>query len=143
MATAKATVEANCSPETFLSVVTDFERYPEFLEDMVDARIRAQGEGYWEVCFGLHIVRRLEYTLRLEKVSADRVEWCLVEGIFRANNGSWTLESLDGGTRCRANYEVEIQLGMYVPRTLMKTLVGRSLPEMLDGFREQAESATS
>ena len=102
MAHATATVEADCSPETFLSVVTDFERYPEFVEDVVDARISGRGEGYWEVDFGLHIVRRLEYTLRLEMVSPERLEWSLVEGIFRVNNGSWSLEALEGGTRCRA-----------------------------------------
>ena len=48
---------------------------------------------------------------------------------------------MENGRGCRATYEVEIQMGMYVPRTLMKTLVGRSLPEMLEKFKEQAEAA--
>ena len=138
MASATASIEASCSPAAFLSVVTDFERYPEFVEDLVDVRIRSHGENVWEVAFGLQIVRRLEYTLRLEQVSPTRVQWSLLEGVFRANSGSWTLEPLENGG-CKATYEVEIQLGMYVPKSLMKTLVGRALPQMLQRFRDRAE----
>ncbi len=141
MASATASIEAACSPAAFLAVVTDFERYPEFVDDLVDVRIRSHGEGVWEVAFGLQIVRRLEYTLRLEQVSPTRVQWSLLEGVFRANSGSWTLEALEDGG-CKATYEVEIQLGMYVPKSLMKTLVGRALPEMLERFREQAEQTS-
>ena len=112
----------------------------ESLDEIVDTRIINAENDVWEVAFALHIVRRLEYTLRLVRSGDSRVEWSLVEGVFRVNTGSWTLEALDDGSRTRAVYEVETQVGMYVPRTLMKTLVSRSLPDMLERFKNRAEN---
>ncbi len=140
MAHATESIEINCPPQQLMSVITDFGRYPEFLSEIVDARILSEEPGVWEVAFALQIVRRLEYTLRLERTTPLKIQWCLVEGIFRVNTGSWTLESLDGGSRTLAVYEVETQVGMYVPRSLMKTLVSRGLPDMLGRFKTRAES---
>jgi len=140
MAHATESIEIDCPPDRLLAVITDFGRYPEFLPEIVDAKVISEEEDAWEVAFALQIVRRLEYTLRLEQPTPLKVQWALVKGIFRVNTGSWSLESLDNGTRTRATYEVETQVGMYVPRSLMKTLVSRSLPDMLGRFKKRAEA---
>ena len=140
MAHATQSIEMSCSPQQLLSVITDFGSYPQFLPEIVETRIVSEADGVWEVAFALKIVRKLDYTLRLVQPDPMRVEWSLVEGVFRVNSGSWSLESLDDGTRTRATYEVETQVGMYVPRALMNTLVSRSLPDMLTRFKTRAES---
>ena len=140
MAHATESIEIDCPPDRLLAVITDFARYPEFLPEIVDAKVISEEAGVWEVAFALQIVRRLEYTLRLEQPTPLKVQWSLVEGVFRVNTGSWSLESLDEGSRTCATYEVETQVGMYVPRSLMKTLVSRSLPDMLGRFKKRAES---
>lgn len=125
-----------------MAVLTDFVEYPEFLPHMRGARVLAETDDSWEVAFTLEIVRRLDYTLRLRR-STDaegrlRLDWGLVQGVFRSNDGSWTLEAAPGGTR--AIYDISIQLGMFVPRSIQNTLLRSGLPGTLDAFKERAES---
>jgi ribosome-associated toxin RatA of RatAB toxin-antitoxin module len=128
-----------CSPEKLLSVITNFEAYPRFIPEMVSAKIIQQTGDVWEVSFGIHVVRRLDYTLRLTQVNPHRVEWKLVTGVFRSNEGAWQLTPMDEGTRTHAEYTVDIQVGMFLPGSLVRSLVGKSLPSMLKKFKEQAE----
>ena len=141
MPSASKSVEIDVSPEEFMKVVLDFESYPEFIPEMVAAKIVGQTGDVWEVAFGIHMVRRLDYTLKLTKASPTRVEWKLVTGVFKKNQGSWNLRPLDGGTRTHADYTVDIQVGMFLPGSLVKTLVGKSLPSMLQTFKARAEKA--
>ena len=140
MPSASRTIEIDVTPEAFFSVITDFESYPDFIPEMVSAKIVRQTGDIWEVAFGIHVVRRLDYTLRLVKVSPTRVEWSLVSGVFRSNNGSWQLTALADGQRTKAEYTVDIQVGMFLPGSLVRSLVGKSLPAMLTKFKARAES---
>ncbi len=125
-------------------VVMDFEAYPSFLETTTRAQVLREGRGAWEVRFWLRLVRELRYTLELlerpgSAPGAVRIEWTLVEGAFRANDGSWELIP-EGPGSTRANYEVDLKLGMYVPRSILNTLLEVSLPANLEAFRSRAEA---
>ena len=64
----------------------------------------------------------------------------LVKGkLTKANDGSWTLEDLDGG-RTRAEYQVEASFGWMVPKALIAKGIETQLPKMLDAFKTRAES---
>ncbi len=141
MPSATRTVEIDCSPERFLSVIRDFESYPSFIPEMVSAKIVQQTGDVCEVSFGIHVVRRLDYTLRLTQVTPHRIEWRLVSGVFRSNNGSWQLTPLADGSRTRAEYTVDIQVGMFLPGSLVRSLVGKTLPSMLQKFKARAEAS--
>ncbi len=140
MPTARHSIEIDASREDLLAVITDFPAYPDFLPDMVDAQVISAGDGSWEVRFGLHLIRRLDYTLRLVQEGPNRIRWNLIEGIFRKNNGGWEIEVLEEGKRVRAHYDIEIQVGMFLPGSLVNTLVQKSLPDMLGRFKKRAES---
>jgi ribosome-associated toxin RatA of RatAB toxin-antitoxin module len=140
MPSATRSVEINCSPERFLAVVRDFESYPVFIPEMVSAKILQETGDVSEVAFGIHMVRRLDYTLRLTQVTPHRIEWCLVSGIFRSNNGSWQLTPLGDGSRTHVEYKVDIQVGMFLPGSLVRSLVGKTLPSMLQKFKARAEA---
>lgn len=139
MPSATREIEINVPPDVLMSVITDFESYPEFIPEMVSARVVRQHGDTWEVAFGIHVVRRLDYTLRLAKVSPTRIEWELVTGVFKSNQGSWNLVGLDEGKRTHAEYSVDIQVGMFLPGSLVRSLVGKTLPAMLKKFKERAE----
>ena len=140
MPSATKTVEMNVSPEKLISVITDFESYPAFIPEMKSAKVVRSGDGFWDVKFSVQMIRSLEYTLHLEQVSPYSVRWSLLEGVFKANNGSWELEEINGGAGTRATYTVDIQVGMFLPKTVVRSLVGKSLPIMLGQFRKRAES---
>ncbi len=140
MPSAVARIEAAVPPERFLAVILDFERYAEFLPQIERARVIREEPDAWEVRFQLHFIRPVSYVLRLERDGPLGVRWSLVEGLFRVNEGSWRLEPLDGGARTRATYRITIQLDAYLPGSLVRSLVERDLPELLERFRARAES---
>lgn len=140
MPSATREIEIDVTPEELMGVITDFESYPEFIPEMVSARVVRQHGDTWEVAFGIHVVRRLDYTLKLIRVSPTRIEWKLVSGVFKSNEGSWNLVALEGGTRTHAEYSVDIQVGMFLPGSLVRSLVGKTLPAMLAKFKDRAES---
>ena len=140
MPSASTTVDINVAPEKLLSVITDFASYSSFIPEMKECKIVSSGEGTWDVCFKIHMIRSLEYTLRLVQRSPTHVEWSLVSGVFKSNNGSWRLEPINGGSVTRATYSVDISVGMFIPKTVVKNLVGKSLPVMLGQFKRRAES---
>jgi ribosome-associated toxin RatA of RatAB toxin-antitoxin module len=140
MPSARHSIEIDASSENLLAVITDFEAYPDFLPDIVDAKVVSAEDGSWEVRFALHLIRRLDYTLRLVQENPHRIRWTLIEGLFRKNSGGWEIEVLEEGSRVRAHYDIEIQVGMFLPGTLVNTLVQKSLPDMLACFKTRAEA---
>ena len=140
MPSASTTVDIDVSPEKMLSVITDFAAYPSFIPEMKEADIVKSADDTWDVCFKIHVIRSLEYTLRLVQRSPTHIEWSLVSGVFKSNNGSWKLVPIRDGAGTRATYSVVISVGMFIPKTVVKNLVGKSLPSMLGHFKRRAES---
>ena len=132
-------IEIDASPERVMSVITDFAAYPDFLPEMQSADVLRSAPGEWEVRFTVKVIRELTYSLRLVLTEPGRLDWTLIEGTFKANDGSWTLESLDGGARTRASYRLDLQVGMFVPGNIVRSLTERSLPETLARFKAESE----
>lgn len=142
---ATRTIEVDAPVAAMMAVLTDFERYPEFLPEIERARTLARENTAWEVSFTLSLIRRFHYTLRLLREpgaspGAERLSWSLVEGSFRANSGAWDLEPLDGGARCRATYTIDLRTGMYVPAAIINSLLTERLEQMMASFRTRAEA---
>jgi ribosome-associated toxin RatA of RatAB toxin-antitoxin module len=133
------TVDIDASPERVMEVITDFRAYPDFLPEMEAVQLLRESEDEWEVRFAVRVIRRLTYTLRLARGGPLKLEWSLIEGAFKANDGSWTLEELDEGARTRATYGIDLQVGMFVPGNIVRSLTERSLPETLARFKAEAE----
>lgn len=141
MPVAQRSIDIDVPPARVMEVVTDFAAYPRFLADMNESTVlRTEPGGVWVVRFAVQVIRRVEYTLRLVKVSETQVRWSMVEGAFKANNGGWDLEPLDDGTRTRATYTLDLDLGMFVPGSVLKTLLEHNLPATLQAFKQRAEA---
>lgn len=140
---ARGAVVVEAPPAQVLAVVTDFARYPAFVPGVRAARVVAREDHAWEVAFGVHLARRLDFTLRVleHPPAADgevRVSWSLVEGGLMGCEGAWTLRPLDGA-RTEAAWALDVQVQAFVPRVLSNTLERRGVPALLDAFRRQAE----
>ncbi len=141
MPVAQKTVVIDVPAEKLMAVICDFASYPRFLPDMEEATVLRAEPGRWVVKFAVRIIRRVEYTLQLVRESDTRLSWTLVEGAFKSNTGGWVLEPLDGGARTRATYTLELDIGMFVPGSVLKTLLEHNLPATLDAFKARAEAA--
>ncbi len=138
MAGAEQSIVIEVPREFFLSVVTDYERYPDFLTDMKHVSVVSVDGHVVDVDFVLHLVKRIEYRLRLSATPPTGLSWTLVEGMFQRNEGGWVLESVELGTR--ATYRIDVGVGVFVPGSIVNRLVGQTLPETLRAFKERAEA---
>ena len=138
MPTAHHTIEMRAPSQVVMATITDFGAYPSFLPDIESAEILRQGDGEWEVRFTLRLIRQLVYTLKLTQVGPTLLRWTLLEGAFRANAGRWELTPL-AEDLTRADYHIDVSVGMYVPGNIVRSLVDRGLPETLSRFKAEAE----
>lgn len=141
MAKAERQIEINAPIETVWKVITDYERYPEFLPDAKRVVARNRQGNTLELENELSIVgTSVKYTLRMNESPPKSVTWSLISGAFmKSNDGAWHLESISP-ERTRARYSVDVGVGMLVPKTIVNALVDTSLPKMLDAFKQRAES---
>ncbi len=142
MARAHASVEVAVPPPAVMAVLTDLERYPDFLPWVqaveVLRRERGDTEDVWEARFDLVLVRPLSFVLRLVRSGEARLSWTLVEGPLRVDDGAWTLEPRAGGQRTRLDYDIELQPTAYVPGSVLESLRLRELPALLRLVGEEA-----
>ena len=142
MAGASREIEIDAKPQTVFEVVTAYESYPELFDEIVEAEVLSRTDRIVECRFGVEIAKkRFTYTLRLEQTPFEKTRWSLIAGDFKKNNGGWDFRPLDGGSRTHVTYTVEIDLGMFIPQFIVNSLVGASMPKMLDTVKRRAEQA--
>jgi len=124
--------EVDLSAEDLMAVIVDFASYPDFLPTIRKITIQLKGPPVWEVRFVTHLIRRLEYTLRLERHDGHRLSWSLLEGVFVRNSGAWELEPMKNG--CRVTYRLTMQLDTYLPTAISRSLQQTSLPQTVEAF---------
>ena len=139
MNVARHTVEIDAPPHRVYALITDFEAYPDFVPNQSATTVLSHAGQTWQVRFELSVARKLEYVLDLEGTPDERLEWRLVQGdMMKANEGRWILEALPDG-RTRATYELEVALKGFVPRSVSRLLIERTLPANMQAFKAEAE----
>jgi ribosome-associated toxin RatA of RatAB toxin-antitoxin module len=140
MAQASKSIVIDVPPEKFFEVVTDYEKYAEFLPEVKKVKVEAGQGAIKEVTYTVDIKAKvINYTL---KHTADRpttVTWTMIKGeMMKGNDGSWTLKpSANGGTE--ATYAIDLKLSALVPGFIEKALAEQQLPGMLANFKARAE----
>lgn len=130
----------NAPIEKAFAVITDYEKYAEFLPEVKRTRISERQGTEVKVHYEVDVVKTIKYTVRMKEEKPNRVSWSFVEGEFmKDNKGSWVLEPA-GENQTKATYTVEMALGPLVPKAIVNTLVETSLPKMLDSFKKRIES---
>ena len=133
------TVDFDVPPDRVYALITNFESYPGFVPNQSGATVLSQEQDQWRVRFELKVARTLSYVLDLKGVPNKSLRWTLVEGdMMRTNEGGWRLEALEGG-RTRATYEFEVALKGFVPRSVSRLLMERTLPANMQAFKAEAE----
>jgi len=126
--------------EKVFGIITDYEKYVEFLPEVKRIQISARSGNQVEVQHEVAMIKTVRYTLRLTEDKPSRVSWSLVKGeLMRQNQGSWLLEA-QGDGRTQATYSIEMTFGPLVPRAIVNALVETSLPKMLSAFKARAEA---
>lgn len=136
MAEAQTTKLFNCTPEEFYQIVSDYEKYPEFLSEVKDTKILKSEGGKKLVEFQVSVIKDFSYKLWISEEPNKKISWVFDSGdIFKVSNGHWILEDEAGKTR--ATYWVEAKFNMFVPGPIAKALVSVNLPNMVAAYEKR------
>jgi len=140
MSEVKRTVTFNAPIEEVFKVITDFETYPEFLEETKDVIIDKKTKKEVIASFTLQLMAKIQYTLKLALLKPTSVKWELVKGqMMKHNSGSWKLKKLSP-KKTQATYTIDVGFGPLVPKSISNVLIDNNLPTMLESFKERIES---
>ncbi len=140
-ATLSITVEA--APEAVYAVATDFERYPEWAEDVKrievherDADGRALEVEYRAAAFG----RSTTYTLRYDYSRAPGLlSWFQTAGdLTESLSGQYRFEPLGDATK--VTYDLEVELMVPIPAFVKARAAQRIQVQALRELKARAES---
>jgi len=138
MAAASTTEIFPCSIEQFYSLITDFEKYPEFLSEVKACRTLKKEGAKKLVEFEVSVIKSFTYRLWVSEEAPKKLSWTLESGdIFKTSVGSWELASLDGKTQ--AKYAVDATFKVFVPGPVAKALVNVNMPNMMKAYHARVK----
>ena len=130
----------DASPDKVMSVISDFERYPEFLPEIRAAEVLERSGAVTTVRFELRMLMKVSYSLRLTQQGSDSLSWELVDSkLLKKNSGKWTLEPLEG-QQTSVNYTIDLELAGKLPASVNQKMAGQALPDTLGRFKARVES---
>src|SRR5262245_55302807 len=139
MATTTTSIEIRAPIKKVYEVITHFTDYPKFLSGSKGAKVLKKSGNRLEVEFKIEVIKTIAYTLEIHLSPPKGFTWSLVKGDFmRSNEGAWKLEEKKKGVTL-ATYEIDIDFGLLVPKSISNLLIGQNLPTMMKEFKERAE----
>ncbi|MCB9593782.1 MAG: SRPBCC family protein [Sandaracinaceae bacterium] len=143
MPIAKSTLETFVSPEELKEVILDFEKYPEFMDEVTKVEVLERSDSSITAKFHVHVAfagfdLKSTYTTKYA-ITDDTVSWELVESTdISKMNGKWVFTETEDG-ECKADYEAELETNMAIPPEVQAAFVEESLPKLMEAFRDRAE----
>jgi coenzyme Q-binding protein COQ10 len=139
MAQAQFSESFNCSAEQFYKIVSDYEKYPEFVTGVSSVKITKNSGDEKEMEYAVSIVKSFKYKLKVQEKAPTTVSFTFLSGeMFKTMNGKWVI--LPDGEKCKVDYSVEATFGMLVPGFMADQLVKVNLPIMVANFKARIKN---
>lgn len=141
MAAIEKTENFNCTPEQLFSILADYEKYPDFLGDVKDIKILKKTKTYIIVEYTISIIKDITYQLRVKEKKNKSISWTLESGfLFKKLDGSWDIkDSKEKKGTTEVVYKVDMQLRLFAPKLIEKTLVEVNLKTMMKAFKKRVK----
>lgn len=137
---AQRTITINAPVEKCWAVISDYERYPEFLPEVKKIKTNNRRGSEVDVQYEAEVVKVIKYTVHMKEEGPKKLRWSFIDGEFMKNNqGGWDLEDAGNGTT-KATYSIEVEVGMLVSKTIVNALVDTQLPKLLENFKKRIEA---
>ena len=138
MAKASTTEVFNCSVDQFFKIISDYEKYPEFLAEVKSCKVLKKEGSKKLVEYSVQVMKNFKYQLWMTEKAPSSITWDFASGdIFKTSIGSWELK--DEAGKCRATYTVEATFSMFVPGPIAKALVSVNLPNMMSSYTKRVK----
>lgn len=139
MAAASTNETFPCTPEQFFAIVSDVEKYPEFLSEVKQCKILKTDGNKKLVEFTVSVIKTFSYRLWITFEEPKRLSWTLESGdLFKTSTGSWDLSDVGGKTL--AKYAVDATFKVFVPGPVAKALVNVNLPNMMKAYQSRVKA---
>jgi coenzyme Q-binding protein COQ10 len=136
MAKASTTEVFNCTPEQFFKIISDYEKYHEFLQEVKSCKVIKSEGSRKLVEYNVSVIKSFKYSLWMTESPPTGISWEFGGGdVFKTSLGSWKLENEAGKTR--ATYSVEATFSMFVPGPIANALVSVNLPGMMSAYTKR------
>lgn len=136
MAKASATEVFNCSVEDFYKIISDYEKYHEFLQEVKKCSVLKTEGNRKLVEYNVSVIKSFKYKMWMSETAPNAINWEFAGGdLFKTSIGSWKLENEAG--KCRATYTVEATFTMFVPGPIANALVSVNLPGMMSAYHKR------
>ena len=145
MAKAERSIVIHAPPEKVFAVITDYEKYPEFLPEVKKVKVEGGQGSIKEVTYMVDIKAKvITYTLKHTAERPTKLSWTMVKGeMMKGNDGAWTLKPGAQSGTTEATYAIDLKLSSLVPGFIEKALAEQSLPGLLANFKARAEKLGS
>jgi uncharacterized protein YndB with AHSA1/START domain len=132
------------SPQQVWTVLTEFERRPEFIAATKDVRVlQVDGNRVWIAEHLRVLLVNVRYSLiNTLDPESGLMSWVLDKSVphdIADTTGAWQLVPLAGGAQTLVTYRAWIDTGRPVPGFIESFLVKRSLPQVINGLRDQVQ----
>jgi coenzyme Q-binding protein COQ10 len=139
MASATHSEVFNCSAEEFYKIISDYEKYPEFLSEVKGMKILKSEGGKKLVEYSVSMIKSFKYTCWMTEVAGASIHWEFANGdIFKKMSGSWVLQDQPGG-KVKATYSVSADFSLFVPGPVANGLVSVNLPNMMNVYKKRVQ----
>jgi len=138
MAKASTTDVFNCTPEQFYKIISDYEKYHEFLPEVKKCKVLKTEGARKLVEYNVQVMKSFKYSLWMTEVANKSIAWEFAGGdVFKTSIGSWKLEDEAGKTR--ATYAVDATFSLFVPGPIANALVSVNLPNMISSYHKRVK----
>lgn len=127
----------NCSVPEFFQIIVDYEKYPEFLNEVSGCKVLEVAGPKKLVEFKINLIKTFTYTMWMhEDLSQGLVSWEFGGGdLFKESSGSWKIVEEAGKTR--ATYSISANFKTLVPGPVTKALISVNLPNMVSAYKKR------
>jgi coenzyme Q-binding protein COQ10 len=138
MAAASTTEIFSCTNEEFFKIISDYEKYPEFLTEVKKCEILKIEGNKKLVEYSVSMIKSFKYRMWTTEMPPTNINWTFESGdIFKTSSGSWVLQEENGKTK--ATYSVDATFTMFVPGPISKALVSVNLPNMMKAYHQRIQ----
>lgn len=141
-AAVSAVIDIPAPPETVWDIMTDCERAPRFVPDLVSCRVLEHDpNGAWDIrehmidwAWFLPTIRNV---FRSDYERPHRLRFKRVDGDLRRSEGEWRLEPLNGGTATRVHYMALLAPSSWIPVSFALSSIRTDVPKVLQALRRE------
>lgn len=138
MAAASTTEIFSCTNEEFFKIISDYEKYPEFLSEVKKCEVLKTEGNKKLVEYSVSMIKNFKYRLWMVETPSTGINWTFDSGdIFKTSTGSWALQDENGKTK--ATYSVDATFTLFVPGPISKALVSVNLPNMMKAYHQRIQ----